>query len=500
MRSRCVINIFIVLLVISLAVSLASTEGNVLNMGGTIKIGFARVEITPPLGTLIRGHPVSLPAQGVESNLYATAMYLDDGKTKVVFVTCDVVAVPNEMTRKIEQEAEAATGITADNIIVCATHTHSGPNVGGPSVGRQIIPGKSYLTKFKNGAIKAIQQAKANCTDGKIFITEGQLEGYAFNRRFIMSDGTIETHPLKNDPHIVKPEGPDSKGVFVWYLSNTEGEPLGVAVNYACHATVMKRDNVLISSDYPGKMVEYINKKFAPKVTALFFQGTCGNICQVNPLDTTRKEVGIEWIKRMGEALGQRTIEIIQKGKTPGTGNIRVITKTIEIPLRTLDYDLIEWAHKMKDIPFKQPKLSDYGSELYDKIEYPYISLAKMFKIPYWANSYKNTILSLEKTQASERTRPLTLKVVAQDNWACVTLPGEFFIEWGNKICEESPFKHTAVIGYANGSNGYIPTNKAFERAGGYETNFGTNLIVPEAGDIVLNAVRKMLDTAYYKK
>ncbi|GAH00312.1 unnamed protein product [marine sediment metagenome] len=86
MRSQCVINIFIVLLVISLAVSLASTEGDVLNVGVTMKIGFARVEITPPLGTLIRGHPVSLPAQGVESNLYATAMYLDDGKTKVVLL------------------------------------------------------------------------------------------------------------------------------------------------------------------------------------------------------------------------------------------------------------------------------------------------------------------------------------------------------------------------------------------------------------------------------
>ncbi len=478
----------------------AGADENVTNLNGVKKIGFSRVDITPPLGTPIRGHPVSLPSRGVESKLYATAMYLEDGKTEVVLVSCDVSSVPNDIARKIADKAETATGIPADNIIICTTHTHSGPSVGGPGVGGPIQVGKNYITKFNDGIISAIQDAKTNCKKGKLFIAEGELVGYAFNRRFIMSDGTIETHPLKKDPHIVKPEGPDSKRVFVWYLSNTAGEAIGVAVNFACHATVMKRDNVLTSSDYPGKMVEFISKKLGPNVTALFLQGTSGNICQVNPLDGSRVEVGVKWIKRLGEALGQRAIDIIQKNKTPGTGNLRVITRTIEIPFRTLDPVMMEWAHNKEDISFEQPKLSDYGSELYDQIESPYISLVKMFKTPYWANSYRNRLLSLEKTPISQRMRQLTIKVIAQDNWACVTLPGEFFIEWGNAICESSPFEHTSVVELANGSNGYIPTKKAYERQGGYETNFGTNLLVPETGDIVLNVVRKMLRTAYNMK
>ncbi len=499
MLSRCAITLRIVMSGLCFIVFFSYHNIYAFDGKNQMKVGFSRIDITPPLGTLIRGHPVSLPAQGVESNLYATAMYLNDGKTEVVFVSCDVVSVPNDMVRKIETDAAGATGIPTDNIIVCATHTHSGPSIGGISIGGPSNTGESYLSKFKNRIIESIQQAKINSIPGNIYFAEGELEGYAFNRRFIMSDGTIETHPLKNNPHIVKPEGPHSKDIFVWYLGSLEGEPVGIAMNYACHATVMKRDNVLISADFPGKTVDYINKHLAPGVTSLYLQGTCGNICQVNPLDPSRKEVGVEWIKKMGEALGQRIIEIVEKSKTVGIGNIRVISKTIDIPLRKLDPDLVAWAHESRDDAFEQPTLSDFGVELYNKIEYPCISLVEMFKTPYWANSYKNTILSLEKAAASERTRALTLKVVAQDNWACVTLPGEFFIEWDEKIREQSPFKHTTVVGYANGYNGYIPTKKAFERAGGYETNYGTTIIVPEGGDMVVNEVQKMLEIAYYK-
>ena len=500
MHSRCAITLRIVLTSITFIVFFACQEIQAFENTSRMTIGFSRVDITPPMGTLIRGHPVSLPVQGIESNLYATAMYFDDGKTKVALVSCDVVTVPNEMVRRIVNAAADATGIPADNILVSATHTHSGPSIGGLSIGGSYTAGETYLKSFKNNVVKSIIQAKSNGTSGKLYIAEGQLEGYAFNRRYIMSDGSIETHPLKMDPHIVRPEGPHSKDVFVWYLSNLEGNPLGVAVNYACHATVMERDNVLISADFPGKTVEYINKHLSSGITSLYLQGTCGNICQVNPLDPIRREVGIEWINTMGMALGQRTIDIVEKGLTVGTGDIRVISRTIEIPLRKPEPDLVAWAHESMDGPFEEPTLSDYGSELYDKIEDPYISLVHMFKTPYWANSYKKTILSVEKTQATENTRLLTLKVVAQDNWTCVFLPGEFFIEWGTKIRKGSPFEHTAVVGYTNGSNGYIPTKKAFERSGGYETNYGTTLIVPEGGDMVVNEVQKMLLSAYNNK
>lgn len=163
MRSRNTIIILSALYAILLTASHAYAEKDVLKGESAMNIGFSKIDITPPLGTYLSGQLISLPARGVESNLYASAMYLDDGETSVVFVSCDVLTIPNEMARKIGEEAQAVSGIPANNIVVCATHTHSGPNTV-DIFGMEAD--KSYITRFKDGIIKAIQDAKANCVEG----------------------------------------------------------------------------------------------------------------------------------------------------------------------------------------------------------------------------------------------------------------------------------------------------------------------------------------------
>jgi len=137
--------------------------------------------------------------------------------------------------------------------------------------------------------------------------------------------------------------------------------------------------------------------------------------------------------------------------------------------------------------------LSNYGSELFGKIEYPVVSLEQIFRTPFWANFYANEIKTLERLRAESPNLPLTLKVIAQDNWALVALPCELFVEWGNAICENSPFEYTVVVELANGWNGYIPTKQAFERSGGYETKDVTStMLVPNAGERVIETVLNM--------
>ena len=466
--------------------------------GDKMKIGFSKIDVTPPPGTPLCGQLVSLPAKGIESSLYATAMYLDDGMNSVVIVSCDVLMISNEMAEEIGREAAEETGIAAGNIIVCTTHTHSGPytvDIFGMKMK------KDYLESLKTGIVRAIQQAQEASGEGELCIAAGELEGYAFNRRFIMSDGTVETHPLKNDPHIVRAEGPDSKDIFIWCAADLQGELSGIAINYGCHGTVMQRDNDLISSDFPGKIVEYISGKLGSGVSALFLQAPCGNICQVNPLDDSRREVGVEWAGKMGAAIGERAMELFKDSKTAAKGRIRVVNRTVSIPRREINPDLVKWANSPSESPVETPVLSNYGAELYGQIEYPVVSLEELFKTKFWAAFYKNEILTLEKLRSEQPELPLKITVVSQDNWACVTVPCELFIELGNTIRDESPFEYTAVIELANGWNGYIPTPEAFDRKGGYETKEVTStMLVPDAADILLNVVSEMLHEAYNMK
>jgi len=458
-----------------------------------MNIGFSKIDITPPVGTAMAGQLLNYKARGIESELFAAAMYLYNGGTKIIFVSCDVLIISNETANEVCAEIEKATGVPAENVIVCTTHTHSGPIT-------QDIFGMdadtAYIAKMKAGIIEAARLAYDNCRPGKLLTAKGELEGYAFNRRFIMSDGTIETHPLKGDPHIICAEGLDSKDLHVFYALDSASKPMGAMVVFGCHATVMERENQLISSDYAGMVSGFISEKLGG-VPVLFLQGASGNICQVNPRNTSNREVGQAWAKKMGVAIGQKAMELLGDMPMETRGAVRIITETLEIPRRIIDNDLVQWAKHHKEIPAPTPALSDYGVESYGKIASPKVSLEELFKTPFWANFYANEILTRERDRMKQPRIPFKIKVIVQDNWAMVALPCELFVEWSDEICRQSPFAFTSVVELANGWNGYIPTKQAFERKGGYETKEVTStMLIPEAGEMILETVIKMLNTA----
>ena len=459
-----------------------------------MKIGFSKVDITPPLNSLMCGQLFEYRSKGVESPLFASAMCIDDGQTPLLIVSCDVLMIMNDKCASICQKASEVTGVPVDNIMVCTTHTHSGPytiDVFGSSADSE------YLEILESGIVESLQQAFKSRKDSHLTIADGRLEGWAFNRRFLMSDETIQTHPLKCDPEIVKAEGPDSSHLFVFAAEDVDGKPIGTAINFGCHATVMERSNELISSDWPGKMSEFVASELGDSAVSLFLQGCCGNICQVNSLDDSRTEVGQQWCEKMGKAIGQKALDILKTEAVQADGPIRIFTETIEIARRAIDLELLDWAKKHKEITSEIPLLDNYGAVRYDEIQPPTISLNQLFKTAHWENMYANEIKTLDKLRSEQPNMPLKLKVIAQDNWAMVALPAELFVEWGELIVQKSPFEHTCVVELANGWNGYIPTKEAFTRKGGYETKEVTStMLIPEAGDIVVEAVLKMLANA----
>jgi hypothetical protein len=309
-----------------------------------------------------------------------------------------------------------------------------------------------------------------------------------------MSDGRIQTHPLKGNPHLVEPEGPDSTQMDILYACDDQNKTRGVLVTFGCHATVMERSNSLISADYPGKVREYLVNEIGHEIPVLFCQGASGNICQVNPRDVSRKEVGTEWCGQMGQILGKRVGELMAEENKQICGPIRVCNETIHLQRRSAAPELLSWAQKHKTIPASTPLLSDYGVEHYDKIPSPCVSLEEIFATPFWANFYANEIKTLASLRGREPEVPFTITVVTQDDWAMVALPCELFVEWANAIRETSPFTNTIVVALANGWNGYVPTRRAFERSGGYETKELTStMLVAEAGEVIYQKVCSML-------
>ena len=89
--------------------------------------GTAKADVTPPLGGPMYGYGArgTNVSTGVHDPLYAKAIVLDDGTTKLAIVTLDLGAISAESTANIKEKMKSASGI--ENVLLVASHTHSSP-------------------------------------------------------------------------------------------------------------------------------------------------------------------------------------------------------------------------------------------------------------------------------------------------------------------------------------------------------------------------------------
>jgi len=93
-----------------------------------LKIGVAKVNITPPIGVPLSGYEARKKiSQGIHDELYAKALVLDDGEKKIALVVSDLLYLDKDFTESVRRQIEGSTGISSKNVMVTVTHTHAGP-------------------------------------------------------------------------------------------------------------------------------------------------------------------------------------------------------------------------------------------------------------------------------------------------------------------------------------------------------------------------------------
>src|SRR5438132_867608 len=97
---------------------------------GRLRAGAAKANMTLPLGAnnggvILRGGP----AKQVHDELNARCLVLDDGKTQLAFVICDLRMISRNLVDRAKELAAAALGWPAGHMLVAATHTHAAPGL-----------------------------------------------------------------------------------------------------------------------------------------------------------------------------------------------------------------------------------------------------------------------------------------------------------------------------------------------------------------------------------
>ena len=251
-----------------------------------MKVGFGQVTITPPAGWTMPGGFYDSKADGIHDDLHVKAVVFNDAQPAAIAV-CYSLSVNRSTVVKSRKIAAEMTGIPPSNIMVCATHTHSGGPVAN-ALGSEADD--RYLEMLVHQIATAIGEAKRGSVEAQVGFGIGEVSGVSFNRRFMMKDGYVATHPGKMNPDIVAPAGLVDTSLGVVGVKTLDGTIMGALINYSMHCTVM--GGSLYSADYPHYLSETIRRALRGEAVTVFLNGACGDVTQVDNLDPRPPEFG----------------------------------------------------------------------------------------------------------------------------------------------------------------------------------------------------------------
>lgn len=414
-------------------------------MTTTVTAAGTTVDITPGLGIPMGGYGARKGvAEGIRNPLLARIMVVSDGTTDLAIAVCDLVGVGSEIVEQTRQLVEAEVGIPAANVLVGATHTHSGPAA---------IRGKEaadFISVTARKIAGGIRQAKAALVPVTLKVGTVEVTTISQNRRH--PDGPIETVATVL---LAAPEG--------------GGPAVATLVNYACHSTVFEHDNLDYSPDFPGAMARFIERELGG--TAVYLQGAAGNI---NPVwmrhDATEVErVGgilgaaatrtAHELRPLGE--GQWCVNLNWSEETPKEAAPGTVLEGVSLGASQTFLELTRRDFLDQDTLAKEIKqLEEERAEAGDDVE-------RRREVTGRINQLRIEWLIAGRAADMKPTERIELQAMRfSPACALVSLPGEFFVEIGHRIKEQAGIAHVLIGGYSNGMIGYVPTEEAFPGAG----------------------------------
>ena len=425
----------------------------------SLSAGSFRTDITPAIGCSLQGSFDDIRSTEIHDPLYANALVLDDGTTEMALISADNCEIHTHNVAAITAEIERLCRIPAKNVIIAATHTHTGPPTGGLIV-ESVYPDPVYVEHFRRQIVSAVLMAQKRKQPVRVGVGKGENRRHVFNRRLRKPDGHIVMNWIA--PEYLSDtvaSGPVDPGLVAIRLIDAEGRTTAFVINYANHNNAA--GGTRISADISGHMGDLLRKIYGPDLVVIFLLGPCGN---TNWLDWRNPEC--------------RTPHHFQDIATGLTGTVLEITATMEYPA----VEQMSITHKLLPIPERPYR--DFDTQVDDTFG----SDADLFFGVYKA------------ARAAAKGKPLPIHELdvavlkLGSDIAIVTTPVELFCEFGLSIKSASPVKYTLVSELTNGALGYVPTRQAFDE-GGYEIRKlpGNSFLAFDAGEQIVAASLSLL-------
>lgn len=423
------------ILVIVMCLSLGACAGG--GQGG-FRAGYGREKVMPDTPLTLGGSGTAdREPEGALDFLYVTCVAVTDEKDQtVLLITQDFLNSDDSFVIPAKEKIVEATGIPMENIMVSGTHTHSAP-----AITNLKFPGMAaYREIYYKGMVKAAQKALEDRSAATVQTGSVWAEGMAFSRQYILPDGSMVNNAASSLNPVGHPDDPDQEAQLVRFVRAEEGKKDILVMNYPIHATFNgSATDKMICSDAPGSIRYYIEKKADLQVA--YFIAAAGN--QVPDSRLKEEKHGLDW-EEYGHALGQTIIDYLPNLQEVESGDIQL---TKRIFTATTNKDRVEELSEAKEA---MSAYSAGGNKYKDLVEkYHFSSI--------WEAQ------AIVKRAELDTTQQLPLYTLAIGEISFIFAPYEMFAPTGMYIKENSPYDMTFVITCANGSFGYLPTDRAYD-------------------------------------
>lgn len=501
------------------------------------RLGWAEVDITPKKKISLAGQFAERISEYVEKPLTVTALAMITGNEQVILCSCDLVDISYALVDAVRERLTGnCLGLDPMKVIISAIHTHTGPNYAkrddssqkldktGSSRFRALIEtelpsDKKYVEKVN------LRQNPEIVTDDEMLvfladhIAQCVMDAWkklapggfsnAFGRaavgmcrRVCYSDGTAQMWGDTNSAVFTQLEGGNDSGIELIYTFDEKSQLTGIVANLACPAQCVQH-RLFISPDFWGEAKMLIRRHFGDHVFMLPLCGAAGDQCPVDLIRWVEPESDVHDpnLKRvnppkrkadpsMFDLTGMRKI-----GKRIASEIINVYDEGLDAP--QTDPELIHQVHLMQ-LPIRRTTLTEVINARHAIREY---LKDKEGDVDYNdAASLQVYLGILRRAELQEKMDILDTEVhiIRLGSIAIATNPFELFLDYGNQIKARSMAEQTFLIQLANGTEGYLPTEKA-EKGGHYSAFISSGLIGHIGGELLVRETLKNINRLFDK-
>jgi len=429
--------------------------------------GFARVDITPPLGSPLAGYSTRRISDHVLDPIELNCVAFSDGENTAVLITEDLLYVMENVATPLRDRIGKACGIPADHVFMQGLHQHTSlrigtrPHVWGPGFNDQ-----TYLDVLYRKFCDVAQLAIADLKDAEMLQAESETpEPISFIRRYRMKDGSVKTNPGFGNPEVDKPLGESDNTVRLLRFKREGADDIALVI-FSCHPDVIGGTG--FTADWCGFARRYTEKTLEG-VKCILVNGAQGDSNHFNVFlsrEEGLKRRGYKHADFMGKMISDTAVSLWDKAEPMETGRVWGKVEMIYNATNTEGMDRIEECQQI---------LREVA-----RGERPKLNLNDAGEV--------SRIAELKRELLFQKV-PVSVLCIGKAGF--VGYGGEPFTRYAANAREVGAPMYIITACLTNGGQGYLPTKEAFDE-GGYEA--GSSRFTPTLEQETKESAKRLLD------